>query len=228
MIADSDEAVVRAPDAPPPPGSPIRVVIADDHDLYRQSLRIVLSLDGDIEVVGEASSGREAVEACRSLRPDVLVMDVQMPRLGGVAALEQVIAEVPEVRVVMLTMSDEHQDFLAALRAGGRGYLLKDAPGELAAACVRRVHGGGIAVSESVVAALLNYLSGIDPDDFASPQIPHLIERLRSIVRRLGTRTAEEAEADRAGANPEFTTEVMSLLESFRSLPQPARDTTLR
>ena len=227
MSADSDTVARRAPD-PPPAGSPIRVVIADDHALYRRSLSIVLSLDGDIQVIGEASNGREAVEVCRSLRPDVLVMDVQMPRLRGVAALEQVSAELPETQVIMLTMSEEHDDFLDALRAGGRGYLLKDAPGEVVAASVRRVHRGGVAVSESVVAALLNHLSGLNPDDFVDPQTPHLIDRLRRVVRRLGTRTTEEAKTDRAGANPEFTTEVMSLLDSLRSLPQSRTDATVQ
>lgn len=225
MTSDSDATAQSLPGAEPSPDStPVRIVIADDHALYRQSLRIVLSLDRDIDVIGEASNGIEAVDACRALRPDVLVMDVQMPRLSGLAALEELIGEFPDTKVLMLTMSEDQGDFLAALRAGVSGYLLKDTPGEDVAGSIHRVHHDGIAVSESIVAALLGHLSRMDPADFVNPGVPRLVEQLRHIVHRVGTRTPEEAVSDRSGGNPEFAEKVRALLDEFRALPVPARD----
>lgn len=224
MTPHSGAAALDGPVAEPPPGAaPIRVVIADDHRLYRQSLRIVLTLDGDIAVVGEASNGREAVEVCRALRPDVLVMDVQMPRLGGVDALMELLGPCPDLRIIMLTMSEDPDDFLTALKAGVSGYLLKDAPGEVVARGIRRVHDGGVTVSERAVAALLDHLSRLDPDSFTNPEAPVLIDRLREVVRRVGLRTPEEAAADRTGANPELSGEVRALLEAVRNLPVTPR-----
>lgn len=226
MTSDSDVTAQSRSGAEPSPDSrPVRIVIADDHALYRRSLRIVLSLDRDLVVIGEASNGREAVDACHALRPDVLVMDVQMPRLGGLAVLEELSDEFPDMKVLMLTMSEDQGDFLAALRAGVSGYLLKDTPGETVAENIHRVHAGGIAVSESVLAALLGHLSSMDPSDFVDPEVPRLVEQLRHIVHRVGTRTPEEAAADRSGGNPEFAGKVRALLDEFRALPVPARDT---
>lgn len=222
MTTETNAAALRPPTTEPPHDGPIRVVIADDHALYRQSLRIVLTLDGDIAVVGEASNGREAVEVCRALRPDVLVMDVQMPRLGGVDALRDLISEFPDMPVLMLTMSDDHEDFLGALRAGVSGYLLKDTPAEVVVRGIRRVHGGGIAVSEAATAALLNHLSRLDPATFTNPDGVALVEQLRQIVRRVGTRTPEEAAADRAGANPELSGQVRALIDALRRRSTPA------
>lgn len=123
-------------------GERIRVVLADDHALYRQSLRIVMTLDGDIEVVGEAANGYEAVDLALAVRPDVLVIDNQMPRLGGIDAARAVTAQLPDTRILMLTMSELATDLHEAVAAGVSGYVLKDSTGEQVTEAVRTVHRG--------------------------------------------------------------------------------------
>ena len=108
-------------------GTSIRVVIADDHPVVRGGLSALLASVPSITVAGMAASGREAVHAAVTLRPDVLVMDIQMPELSGVAATREITRAAPEVAVLMLTMFDDDDSVLAAMRAGARGYILKGA-----------------------------------------------------------------------------------------------------
>jgi DNA-binding NarL/FixJ family response regulator len=113
----------------------VRVIIADDHRLMREGTAALLSADPRIEVVGLASNGREAVELAARLRPDVALLDVGMPDIGGVEACAAIRARTPDVRVLMLTVSEDAVDVRAALRVGASGYLLKDMPpGALVAA----------------------------------------------------------------------------------------------
>jgi DNA-binding NarL/FixJ family response regulator len=113
----------------------VRVIIADDHRLMREGTAALLAADERIEVVGLASGGREAVELAARLKPDVALLDVGMPDIGGVEACAAIRARLPEVRVLMLTVSEDALDVRAALRVGASGYLLKDIPpGELVAA----------------------------------------------------------------------------------------------
>ena len=104
---------------------PIRVLIADDHALFRRGLRTVLELDGDIVVVAEADNGRVAVERAEAVVPDIVLMDVRMPGCGGIEACLAIKERVPSARIVMLTMSDEESDLFEAVRAGANGYVLK-------------------------------------------------------------------------------------------------------
>jgi DNA-binding NarL/FixJ family response regulator len=103
----------------------MRILIADDHTLFRESLRSLLTTRG-LEVVGEAREGREAVELARSLRPDVILMDLSMPGLDGLAATRLISAEMPDVKVVVLTASDDDAQLFEAIKSGAQGYLLKN------------------------------------------------------------------------------------------------------
>lgn len=123
-------------------GERIRVVIADDHANYRRSLRIVVTLDGDIEVVGEAGDGYGAVDLAVSVRPDVVVIDNQMPRLGGIDAARAITVQAPGTRVLMLTMSEIAGDLQQAVEAGVAGYVFKDASADEVAEAIRTVHRG--------------------------------------------------------------------------------------
>jgi DNA-binding NarL/FixJ family response regulator len=136
--------------------APVRVVIADDHDLYRRGMRVVVEMEGTALVVGEASNGLDAVEVCTELVPDVVLMDVRMPRMDGIEACRRVRAAVPSARILMLTMSDDESDLFEAIKAGASGYLLKDLPGEEVAEAVRRVHDGQAILPPGMAATLLS------------------------------------------------------------------------
>jgi len=121
---------------------PVRLLIADDHALVRSGLRRLLEREPDFEIVGEAGNGREAVELCRSLEPNLVLMDVRMPEMDGLQATRTIKRELPEIAVLMVTVYDNDDYMLEAIKAGAAGYVLKDAPrNELLAAVRRVIHG---------------------------------------------------------------------------------------
>lgn len=128
----------------------IRVLIADDHALMREGIRALLRGSDDVEVVGEASDGREAVERCRALRPDVVLMDVAMPGLGGLEATIELRKEMPEVRVLVLTQYDDREYVARFLKAGVAGYVLKKAAGSDLVAAIRSAHRGGLVLDPEI------------------------------------------------------------------------------
>ena len=119
----------------------IRLLIADDHALVRSGLRSMLQREPGIEIVGEARNGREAVELCRSLRPDLVLMDVRMPEMDGLEATRAIKREHPETGVLMVTMHENRDYMLEATKAGAAGYVLKDASRNELLSAVRRVLG---------------------------------------------------------------------------------------
>jgi DNA-binding NarL/FixJ family response regulator len=131
-----------------------RVLIADDQQLVRTGFRLILNARG-IEVVGEAADGVEAVEAARRLRPDVVLMDIRMPTMDGLAAARRVLADVPDCRVIMLTTFDLDQYVYAALAAGASGFLLKDVTPAHLAAAVRLVETGDALLAPSITRRLV-------------------------------------------------------------------------
>lgn len=162
----------------------LRVLIADDQKLMRAGLRTLLELEPDIEVVGEAENGRQAVEAARQLRPDVVLMDVRMPELGGVEATRALRTELPEVHVLILTTFDDDAVVFEGLRAGASGYLLKDVSGEELAAAVRSVAAGGAVIGPSVAGRVLGQFARLAPEDGSGQRalLEPLSEREREIL----------------------------------------------
>ncbi|MER7205464.1 response regulator transcription factor [Streptosporangium sp. NPDC000239] len=133
----------------------ITVLLADDHALVRTGYRLMLNAQPGITVVGEAADGLEAVTRCHELRPDIVIMDLHMPGLDGVAATERVTAELPETRVLVLSTFDLDENVVAALRAGANGFLPKDVSPEELVDAVRTVHEGTAAVAPRLLLGLI-------------------------------------------------------------------------
>jgi NarL family two-component system response regulator LiaR len=151
----------------------IRVLIVDDHSVVREGLQAFLQLQDDLEVVGEAADGEEAIEAASRLQPDVILMDLVMPRLGGVAAMRRLREEVPEARVIVLTSFIDDDKLLPALRAGAAGYLLKNTEPQELARAVRAAHAGEALLDPVVAARLVETLAaedGQEPLDRLTPR----------------------------------------------------------
>lgn len=170
----------------------IRILVADDHPMLREGLVAVLSTQPDFEVVGEAADGSEAVRLAEALRPDVILLDLEMPGTDGVAALERLRDSGSEVRAVVFTAYDTDERILGALRAGARGYLLKGASRAEIFDAVRTVYAGGSLLQPGVTARVLEHLGRGDEGARANQLTPRELEVLDLISE--GLQNSEIAE----------------------------------
>jgi NarL family two-component system response regulator LiaR len=162
---------------------PIRVLVVDDHAVVREGLRSFLDLQEGIEVVGEAADGEEAVAAASRLVPDVVLMDLVMPRLAGVAAMRLLRERVPAARVIVLTSFLDDEKLLPALRAGAAGYLLKNTQPEELARAVRAAYAGEVLLDPVVAARLVEALAVDGPEGPLDRLTPRELDVLRLIGR---------------------------------------------
>src|ERR687897_2460945 len=153
-------------------GDAIRVLIVDDHALFRRGLQMVLEGESDIDVVGEASDGHEAIEQAEKTTPDVVLMDVRMPKRSGIEATRMIKDSLPSTRILMLTISDEEADLYDAIKAGAAGYLLKEISIEEVANAVRSVHAGQSLISPSMASKLLNEFAAMVKRRDERSQVP--------------------------------------------------------
>jgi DNA-binding NarL/FixJ family response regulator len=174
---------------------PIRVLIVDDHALFRRGLEMVLDSEPGIEVVGEGSDGFEAVEKAGDLLPDIVLMDIRMPRRGGIEACAAIKEAVPSAKIVMLTISDEEEDLFEAIKAGATGYLLKEIAIDEVPQAVQAVHGGQSLISPSMASKLITEFAALSKRSSERQQhvpAPKLTDRemevLRLVARGLGNR----------------------------------------
>ena len=151
---------------------PIRVLVVDDHALFRRGLQMVLGAESDVEVIGEASDGAEALKVAAETLPDVVLMDVRMPRRGGIDATTAIKDAVPSAKIIMLTISDEEADLYDAIKAGAMGYLLKEISIDEVATAVRSVHNGQSLISPSMASKLLNEFATMVRKDDERQQVP--------------------------------------------------------
>ncbi len=178
-----------APDAPatlvPLSVEPIRVLVVDDHALFRRGLQMVLEQEPDIEVVGEASDGAEAVQKSADTLPDIVLMDVRMPKRGGIDACTAIHEAVPSAKIIMLTISDEEADLYDAIKAGAMGYLLKEISIEEVASAIRAVYGGQSLISPSMASKLLTEFASMikRTDDRQQVPTPRLTDREMEVLK---------------------------------------------
>jgi DNA-binding NarL/FixJ family response regulator len=163
----------------------IRVLIVDDHALFRRGLQMVLEGEPDIDVVGEASDGHEAVERAEATTPDVVLMDVRMPKRSGIEATRTIKDTLPSTKILMLTISDEEADLYEAIKAGASGYLLKEISIEEVASAVRQVQAGQSLISPSMASKLLNEFAAMVKRRDERTQVPgpRLTERELEVLK---------------------------------------------
>jgi two-component system NarL family response regulator len=178
-----DESAAPQPSAGP--GEPIRVLVVDDHALFRRGLQMVLEQEEDIEVVGEAGDGAEAVERATDSMPDIVLMDVRMPKRGGIDACTAIKDAVPSAKIIMLTISDEEADLYDAIKAGASGYLLKEISIEEVAAAIRAVNEGQSLISPSMASKLLTEFASMikRTDDRQQVPTPRLTDREMEVLK---------------------------------------------
>ncbi|MFD6392853.1 response regulator [Nocardia sp. NPDC060259] len=177
---------------------PISVLVVDDQELMRMGLKMVLGAHPDIEVVGEAGNGDEAVRRATELRPDVVLMDVRMPVVDGVTATGRIVAAGGGIRVLVMTTFDLDEHALGALRAGASGFLLKDTPPEDLVSAIRSVAAGDAVVSPKVTKRLLDRLVAEDPAGLRDPGVLDVLTaREREVLEQIaaGRSNAEIAAA---------------------------------
>jgi DNA-binding NarL/FixJ family response regulator len=161
-------------------GDRLRILIADDHPLVRRGIRAVLDPLPDVEVVGEAGSGREAIDLAQTARPDVILMDLQMPDVSGIEATRAILAGQPDARILVVTLFQDDDSVFTALRAGARGYVLKDSDEDDLIGAFRAVANGAAIFSPGVASRVLTLFS--TPRPSVPEAFPTLTEREREIL----------------------------------------------
>ena len=175
---------------------PLRVLIADDHPVFRNGMRALLNSVPDMEVVGEASTGDEVIALAANLQPDVILMDVQMPGVGGIEATRRILHTSPHIMILAVTMFEDEESVFAALRAGARGYVLKGAsPTEMVRA-IQAAGSGEAIFSPAIAQRLIDFFAA--PRPAVPPQLfPELTDREREVLALMaqGRRNPEIAQA---------------------------------
>ena len=160
----------------------LRILIADDHPLFRRGMRTLLTATADTEVIGEATTGREVIELAAQLAPDVILMDLQMPGVNGIEATRQIVQTSPHIRILVITLFEDDASVFSALRAGARGYVLKDTKEEEMVRAIRAVGSGEAIFSPAIATRLMDFFAAPRP---AVPKeiFPTLTEREREILQ---------------------------------------------
>jgi DNA-binding NarL/FixJ family response regulator len=162
---------------------PVRVVIADDQRLLRAGFRVILESEDDIEVVGEAADGLEVLDVVAQVRPDVVLMDIRMPLLDGLAATERLMATAEPPRVVVLTTFDQNEYVVRALRAGAYGFLLKDAPASRLVTAIRAAAGGDALIEPSITRRLVEQFTMAEAPTGTPARLGSLTDRELDVLR---------------------------------------------
>jgi DNA-binding NarL/FixJ family response regulator len=192
--------------------NPIRILIADDHPMFRFGLRALLSAEPDFEILGEATDGEEAVAQAARLKPDLVLMDINLPKLNGIEATRRILAESTGVGVLIITMFEDDTIF-TALRAGARGYLLKGAEGDETLRAIRAAANGESIFSPAVAQRLTNFFAHSTGQPAGLP-FQELTHRERDILRLIAQGLTNAAIAERLSLSPKTVRNQVSIIFS--------------
>jgi len=162
--------------------TPIRILLVDDHTLFRSGLKALLQRQSDFEIVGEAADGLEGVKLCEQLKPDVVLLDIDMPQMNGREALAQILVSQPTLAVLMLTVSEDGDDLAECLKTGARGYLLKNINADFLLDSIRRAVDGDSVLSPEMTSKLLLQLRSGEANKSKPSGVEQLTQREREIL----------------------------------------------
>ncbi len=182
----------------------IRVLVADDHPVFRRGMRSILRAEQDLELVGEATDGEEAISCALELRPDVILMDLNMPKVSGIEATRRILEANPETAILMLTMFEDDKSILAAMRAGAHGYVLKGADGAETLRAIHAAASGEAIFSPAITRRLTEYFAipGGEPTTSSVQTFPNLTEREHEILALIAEGYTNNAIASRLHLSP--------------------------
>lgn len=195
---------------------PLRILIADDHPLFRHGIHEFLNLAPGVEVVGDAMSGEEAITQAQTLHPDVILMDVNMPGVNGIEATRRILHDSPHIRILMVTMFEDDGTVFAAMRAGARGYILKDAEKENILRAIQAVGNGEAIFSPTIAARLIDFFA-IQTSTLPKEIFPSLTEREREILQLIARGQSNAEIAHKLSLSPKtvynYVSNILSKLQ---------------
>jgi DNA-binding NarL/FixJ family response regulator len=191
------------------PEEPLRILIADDHPLFRSGMRALLAAESAMEVVGEATSGDEAIEMAAALQPDVILMDIQMPGVEGIEATRRILHTSPHIRILMVTMFDDDHSVFTAMRAGAHGYVLKGATPETIVRAIQAVGRGEAIFSSAIATRMLDFFAHLQPAAFPHA-LPELTDREREILNLIAQGQSNTAIAKQLALSPKTVSNYVS------------------
>ncbi len=183
--------------------STIRTLLCDDHAMFRQGLKSLLELEEDIRIIGEAATGREAVRYALETKPDIILMDIQMPVLDGVAATKTILGELPNAKIIILTMYRQDRYVFEAIKVGARGYMLKDADANRLIDTLRQVASGETLLSAEMATSVLAEFKKVTEELPNTPEHPisELTERETTILKLLARGDSNQEIAEKLGVS---------------------------